>query len=174
MTCEHCKTEMVFVSYLKSNKAKCFSMQCMSCGFTTGNDFGSSGIPPGTKILEINEELRESFRKKQREEYDKKRASQINEYLEKKEKDREEWFNLYNKYLDSQEWKNTRQKSLEHYNHICQGCFTETATEVHHLSYNHVGNELMFELVPLCFSCHVKAHEKNTIHDLYKYSEDYQ
>jgi hypothetical protein len=33
------------------------------------------------------------------------------------------------------------------------GC-TKNATEVHHLSYRHIGNEPLFDLVSVCGPCH--------------------
>jgi hypothetical protein len=43
-------------------------------------------------------------------------------------------------------------------NGVCQGCLTNQAEEVHHLSYAHVRNEFAFELVALCHACHRRYH----------------
>lgn len=73
----------------------------------------------------------------------------------------EEWRNKYSesfhlayeKYLLTNTWKQTRLKMLKIDNHTCQICNFK-AEEVHHLTYKHLGNEFMFELISLCKNCH--------------------
>jgi len=68
---------------------------------------------------------------------------------------RREW---YSRYLESPEWRELRRLVLIRDRNICQGCLTARAVEVHHLTYDHIGRELLYELVSLCSSCHTKAH----------------
>ena len=42
---------------------------------------------------------------------------------------------------------------------ICQACLTRQATDVHHLTYKHIYNEPLFDLVAICRPCHEKLHE---------------
>lgn len=63
------------------------------------------------------------------------------------------WMEKYKLYLESDEWKHRRILVLERDNYLCQSCH-EPANEVHHLTYAHVGNELLSELTSLCKSCH--------------------
>lgn len=70
------------------------------------------------------------------------------------------WFEWYNAYLRSPEWDAKRSAVLKRANGKCEGCGKNTATAVHHLTYAHVGNELLFELAALCKECHKKAHNK--------------
>ena len=37
---------------------------------------------------------------------------------------------------------------------MCEGCGVRRAAQVHHLTYEHVGDELLFELVAVCGQCH--------------------
>jgi len=67
--------------------------------------------------------------------------------------------NSYKNYLLCPEWKRKRNFIIER-DKICQGCLDAPIHEVHHLSYKHVGKELMFELVGLCRECHFRCHEK--------------
>jgi len=96
-----------------------------------------------------------------------------NKYCElkyyKKQQDREDerehnrikWFQEHNEYLQTDQWKAIRLKVLKRDNNLCQGCLEATATEVHHLSYAHWKNELMFELLSVCYDCHHnKIHTK--------------
>lgn len=76
------------------------------------------------------------------------------EWHENIEKERQELaelkqsYNFYNSpkykyytYLTSLEWKEKRQKVLVRDNNICQICKEKTADEVHHLTYENLGNE---------------------------------
>ena len=65
----------------------------------------------------------------------------------------------YQRYLQTPEWKARRKAVLERERYVCQGCAVGRAVEVHHLTYSHVGNELLFQLVALCDPCHRRAHE---------------
>jgi len=43
---------------------------------------------------------------------------------------------------------------------------SEPATEVHHLTYQHVGHEFLFELVAICRECHTRWHGGHTMMQL--------
>jgi hypothetical protein len=64
----------------------------------------------------------------------------------------------YQDYLSSPAWKHRRDLVLWRSRGICEGCQSSKATEVHHLTYEHVGEELLFELVAVCRACHEKIH----------------
>ena len=57
-------------------------------------------------------------------------------------------------------WKKKRGKVLERASGICEGCLEKPATQVHHLSYEHVGDEYLFELVAVCDACHDNLHSQ--------------
>ncbi len=67
---------------------------------------------------------------------------------------------FYEEHLKSEYWKKTRLLVLKRDKNICQFCKTETATDVHHLTYKNLGHELLDELISYCRSCHEKVHEK--------------
>lgn len=78
------------------------------------------------------------------------------------EKDRQnkttDWWKWYNTYLQTTEWHAIRDKVLKRCNNWCEGCDRRPAVHVHHLTYDHVGNELLFELVGVCQFCHDRIH----------------
>ena len=57
-------------------------------------------------------------------------------------------------YLASPEWRLKRKAVLDRCHYVCEGCGTQSACEVHHLTYNHWKHEFLFELVGLCRACH--------------------
>lgn len=65
----------------------------------------------------------------------------------------------YADYLRSDAWKRRAAKILRRADGICEGCLTNQASEVHHLTYAHIGHEFAFELVALCRACHERIHE---------------
>ena len=63
----------------------------------------------------------------------------------------------YNAYLDSPAWRERRARRLNLDEGRCQARLdvcTEFATQVHHLTYRHLGNEPLFDLISVCESCH--------------------
>lgn len=68
------------------------------------------------------------------------------------------FWRAYEEYLASPVWKKKREKILERAGGICEGCREKPATQVHHRSYEHVGDEFLFELVAVCDDCHDKLH----------------
>lgn len=61
---------------------------------------------------------------------------------------------IYEQYINSEEWRNIRSQRLNIDAHVCQIC-GELASDVHHLTYKHFRNEYLFELVSLCHYCHI-------------------
>jgi DNA-directed RNA polymerase subunit M/transcription elongation factor TFIIS len=66
-----------------------------------------------------------------------------------------EWWAWYEKYLLSPIWIEKREQVLERDNGICKACGKEKAKQVHHLTYEHVGSEYLFELIAVCMNCHL-------------------
>jgi hypothetical protein len=66
---------------------------------------------------------------------------------------------FYESYINSDAWQIVRQKVLKRANWICEGCGTAKATQVHHLTYDRLGNEMLFDLVAVCAACHREIHK---------------
>lgn len=64
------------------------------------------------------------------------------------------WWSWYQGYLLSPEWQKRRAAVLKRAQGQCEGCGRRGATEVHHTTYAHVGNEPLFELRAVCDRCH--------------------
>lgn len=68
------------------------------------------------------------------------------------------WWAWYDQYLLSPEWRDLRERVFDRSDGRCEGCRNLNATQVHHLTYERVGAELLFDLVAVCDECHEKAH----------------
>ncbi len=67
----------------------------------------------------------------------------------------------YDRYLKSDKWKSKRRKVLTRANGKCEGCLEARATEVHHVDYQHLFDEPLFELRALCSECHRAISEQD-------------
>ena len=67
-------------------------------------------------------------------------------------------FAIYQNYIASDKWKEKRVLALERDNYLCQKCKIKSASDVHHLSYENLGNENLNELLSLCRECHLEIH----------------
>lgn len=133
----------VYVRMIFKNGTKAVRKQCLNCGFCSPNNFKLSVVNDWESLPFFNEELREGYYLKQSE-------IRKQEFINKKE----EWFNNYNEYLKSEDWLIKRILVLKRDGFLCQSCLTNKATQVHHLTYKHVFNEPLFELISVCVSCH--------------------
>jgi 5-methylcytosine-specific restriction endonuclease McrA len=62
-------------------------------------------------------------------------------------------------YLHSKWWRKRRRAAFRAARSRCQLCGAK-ATEVHHLSYDHLWSEPDNELLVLCLKCHAAIHGK--------------
>jgi len=68
----------------------------------------------------------------------------------------------YDEYLRSPEWHARRAAVLERAGGICECCRSYPAEHVHHLTYEHLGSEPLWDLRAVCSGCHGFLHGKNT------------
>ena len=64
----------------------------------------------------------------------------------------------YRDYLSTYQWRAKRRLVIERENNLCEGCRSAPIDDIHHRTYANVGDELLFQLVGLCRSCHTKCH----------------
>lgn len=150
--CEHIKTEI-------RSRGMHYGNQCTRCGEWVGGWIKHNEISDSEKefIKPFDETIRENYNSTRSDLYvelSKIRDEKCCAEIEKKR----EW---YREYLKSPEWKGKRLKVLARCGYLCEGCGIYKASQVHHLTYNNVGNEFLFELVGLCSKCHSEIHDKD-------------
>jgi 5-methylcytosine-specific restriction endonuclease McrA len=91
--------------------------------------------------------------------FHKKRCEKIEQKNQQRLEDVIDFWQEYKEYLNSDKWKTKRERVLDRDNYLCQACLSAKATQVHHLTYSHVFNEPMFDLVSICKRCHDKITE---------------
>lgn len=136
----------------RNAKKQSVFLQCLNCGGTVGTAIKHSALSPSeySSLGMWDEALAKNYSDLRLQAYESK----------KQEKDTA-WWDWYNSYLESPAWKAKREAVLIRENWKCQGCREKSATQVHHLSYEHAGNELLFELAAVCDECHDTVHTGN-------------
>lgn len=66
----------------------------------------------------------------------------------------------YEEYLRSEAWAEQRRSALFFARNRCQLCNSQDRLEVHHRTYERLGNESPEDLTVLCWSCHKKFHDR--------------
>ena len=64
----------------------------------------------------------------------------------------------YRKYINSEAWQQKRRVKFANDGRFCQKCETENELDVHHLTYERLGNENLDDLIILCRRCHNYYH----------------
>lgn len=77
-----------------------------------------------------------------------------------------QWWADYNAYLATPAWRERRQKVLDRAAGLCEGCRANRADVVHHLTYERVGREMLFDLVAVCQPCHEQIHPHMDRHEV--------
>lgn len=156
-SCQH--PEFVLCKRIIANGALQYWRQCVECG--TGTAVARNRLTPSE--LDTPHTWDDTLSTRYYAEASRRRTEAWNrkqqERIEQENQTSREWWTAYNRYLQSPQWKERRQRVLERDNYLCQGCLTRRATQVHHLTYERVGNEMMFDLISICTPCHDALHE---------------
>lgn len=174
-----CSHPLVWIYETTSdNCIPAYGKQCQLCGYDLGTkNQGDLTTIDKTKVVAFNKafqiqrqqqfrermrELKKQFWERENEEKSKELSKTV---LRKTREDRqartrcrnEEWRKAYKHHLESEEYKSKRKLVFARDN-ICQACLINQATEVHHKTYDHVGDEPLFDLAGVCKACHEKLH----------------
>ena len=79
-------------------------------------------------------------------------------------KERDKFFEWYNKYLKSDKWKEKKKGFLKFlevrdYEIACVRCGNPNKLEFHHIHYDTVGDETINDVLLLCHDCHKYWHK---------------
>ena len=69
----------------------------------------------------------------------------------------------YHEYLQSEEWKERRERVLLQWEHRCSVCNSSEGLDVHHRNYDNRARELPNDLIVLCRSCHSLFHSNGKL-----------
>ena len=66
-------------------------------------------------------------------------------------------------YLKSAHWRRVREIALGDFEYRCAICYSPKDLDVHHRTYERLGNERVSDLTVLCRSCHSLFHERSSV-----------
>ncbi|HEX6858799.1 MAG TPA: hypothetical protein VF138_01170 [Caulobacteraceae bacterium] len=147
--CTHSRTDLR--RWTNANGAVVIQAQCLSCGERQGNQ---RKVPERNAYPEADLSLREEWLARDRRAIDAVRIR----HIDMTGQNLDAQADAYESHIASEAWRQKRVKVLKRCGGLCEGCGDASAVEVHHLTYEHLGDELLFELVGLCVTCHTKVH----------------
>lgn len=153
-TCKHERCEPRLRT--KSNGAVVVANQCLECGSSLGelkkSEHNVSLLKP------FDNSIRENWNFEENLEFQKRQEEFATEHKNKTS----EWWTAYKIYLKSEHWRKTRMRVLTR-DSVCQMCYSEPATQAHHLTYDSfskLGFSFSVECVGVCDSCHAMIHRE--------------
>lgn len=149
---EHCQHENFgLIKYPVGNG---FRVQrvCKDCLTLFGNAIKHDGVNIN-EIRTIDKVKYDNWRSGEDEKYNKRwdKINEMHRLWQVAEHQRK-----HQEYLNTQTWKEKRKEILERDGYLCQACLKNRASEVHHLTYDHFGDEPFFDLISVCRECHEK------------------
>lgn len=69
----------------------------------------------------------------------------------------------YKEYLYTYHWQRLRKLKLSEVDYRCQVCYNNQHLQVHHRTYERLGNEKLTDLTVLCDECHKLFHENRKL-----------
>jgi 5-methylcytosine-specific restriction endonuclease McrA len=158
--CDHERTE--YRTYTKTNGVGVVVVQCLRCGAkprevgknsseVTAAVAARGTLAPYDDLIRLNWEAGRERLWRQR---------QVAVEAEKQQRDAD-WWARYHAHLNSPKWSDLRRLVLKRANYQCEGCGISIASEAHHETYEHLGDEFLFELRALCTACHLRLHGRS-------------
>lgn len=136
--------------------------QCRQCGRQSGGAIARSSVAGWESLPEFDPRIADDAWAQARARFaDAERAEALR---------REERLRKYADYINSAEWSRKRSRVMMRARQgaafpMCEGCGDRPATEVHHLTYQNLGEEFLWELAAVCDHCHERLHHTNAANE---------
>jgi 5-methylcytosine-specific restriction endonuclease McrA len=139
-------------------------MQCMACGERIGRALSRREVENAEQLPEFDDTILVAYRAARKAAEDQINLKYVDIQIRRwrgQERGDEYRDQARKAYMETSAWRERRELVIGRASGVCEGCRKANATEVHHLSYLHLGNEFLFELVALCRDCHSRIHAKD-------------
>lgn len=141
---------IVVIEWIDHFKYRLF-YQCINCGYANRAKCLNS--------KKFGEQVESDFDNYRFDERVEKKLKELNFIKQQFQYYKNSKYFKYHEYLNSPEWKEKRKLALERDNFICQHCKNATAEDVHHISYDKIYNEPLYDLLSVCRTCHHEIHK---------------
>jgi 5-methylcytosine-specific restriction endonuclease McrA len=145
VACDHPHTEIRYIT--QSNNVKAYKRQCLLCGQATSSALPYAKVSNKENVPPFDEQMRDRYHKKRN--------------ARRQELTRASWQGRqaqYYEYLQSTQWREKSRAVLQRDGYTCQACLHRNATQAHHITYEHIYDEPLFDLVSVCTTCHDRLH----------------
>lgn len=135
-------------------------MQCTRCGKAVSNPISGAAarqMSAGAPIPAFDTDLMNRWERDHTQAYE----QADRRYAQRQAGRQTDFWKWYKAYLQSPEWAARRRKVMARAGGVCEGCGDHRAVHVHHTTYQHVGQEFLFELLALCEACHDRIHAED-------------
>lgn len=137
--------------------------QCGNCGGISGHWIALTRVPNWQSLPDWDYGIEPAWQQREREYLPNYRKQKIESegvaaFAKPEPEPAVGFWEKYGPYLASEAWREKANLVLMRAHGICEGCGKAPATQVHHLTYARVGNEMLFDLVAICKSCHEIIH----------------
>lgn len=150
--CDHSgETELRI--YTASNGAEHCRPQCLICGRAIGQNVPKATVEQ-SNLVRFDLSLQAKYQEARQQEKD----NILRRHLARQNEEDLRHSEEYLAYMKSDTWRAVRAKVIARCGNVCEGCGEHTVEEVHHLTYEHLGTEFLFELLGLCAGCHRRLH----------------
>lgn len=163
-TCPHPEEKMILRRRLTAAGTVMLGHQCDVCGSLAGKWVKLERVPQWRALPEWDLDLESRWVASEKTymlEYREERVRQdgVVAFAKPIEPTKPDFWAPYSEYLQSPAWRDRRALVLARAAGKCEGCAVADATQVHHLTYERVGKEMLFDLVAICDTCHAALHE---------------
>lgn len=136
---------------------KMFVWQCSDCGRKVGSWVKRSEIDESTATA-FDEQAWDAAISRDSEEWSRRwQENRADMQLQQKFRNAQ-WRAKYEMHLRSEKWRDICRRVKERDDGLCQGCRLRPGAHVHHLTYERMGDEMLFDLVLVCRGCHERIH----------------
>ncbi len=150
-----CKHNYVIAKGIMSNGVIMYKQMCSLCGDVPGGAIAYSKLTQEQKNTAIDyikrDEIRFVYNSRVRSDYVSAYPGGVNI---SSQKFNDLWWEWYSGYLKSCVWEIKKQSVRRRARGVCEACGIASSTQVHHLTYDNVGREPLFDLVAICTKCH--------------------
>ena len=152
--CDHERKELR--KYVCSNQTVQYVHQCLDCGHRVGGPISKQKALAGPAPLPWDGELERSKEREIRDALDRNRIVQQTLMLA----DHPAFSELYRQHVTdrSPKWQELCRLVFDRAKGMCEACGLRSAVHVHHRSYEHLGDEFLWELAAVCRECHRRIH----------------
>jgi hypothetical protein len=148
-------------------------LMCGECGMVNVGGIPEISLPrfyaAGFTLHTITQEKWEECQNKltrKREEIRQRWQDEAQQRRDAWTKESQERHKEYEAYLLTDAWRKKRNAVFERDKYICQACLVNRAVSAHHLTYDNLFNEPLFDLVSICKPCHDAIHEARKAKEL--------